>query len=289
MKNSLLLILLILLLNSCGNYVTVKVMRPSEISTAQYKKAAIGNVFANNSRYNDVQNFRSILTTELQKKKRFQILDTKLGVPSSNETLIINVNILNSEYKEEITIGEEYKDKKGTTHRDQRRIGKHTLSVNYTLNTSMGAYIGEKSTQKEEETSTTETDKAPPSINSDQLVLDNIRYSVMEFLKSIIPYEEPVSVELMDDKSIPDLKKGIEAAENGFWDIAITHFTRATQASKNPFVHYAHYNLGVAYLYSYDFANARIHLRKALEIKGNESAYKRMYQELDRMERDEIV
>lgn len=277
-----------LLLTSCGNYVSVKVMRPAEISTAQYKKAAIGNVFANNSRSNDVQNFRSILTSELQKKNRFQILDTKLGVPSNSDILIINVNILNSQYNEEVTIGDEYKDKNGKPHRDHRRSGTHTLSVRYTLNNSMGVYVGEKSTQHEEEKTTSETDKAPPNINVDELMFDNMRFSVLEFIKAIIPYEEPVSVELKDDESMPYLKKGIEAAENGFWDLAISHFSKEAKASSNPLIHYAYYDLGIAYLYSYDFVNARINLRKALEMKGNEGAYKRAYAELDRMERDEI-
>lgn len=288
MKKLLPFLFLLLLMTGCGNFVSVKVMRPAEISTAQYKKAAIGNVFANNSRYNDIQNFRSILTAELQKKNYFQIHDTRMGIPSGNDILIINANILNSVYNEEVTIGDEYKDKKGVAHRDHRRLGRHTLSLQYTLNSSMGVLIGEKSTQDVEETATSETDKTPPQINSDELIMQNFRNSIQTFLRAIIPYEERVSVEFMDDKSMPELKKGIEAAENGFWDLAITHFSKETAQTKNPLVHYAYYNEGVAYMYSYDFAKARISLRKALEMKGSESVYKRAYQELDRMERDEI-
>lgn len=281
-------LVLLLVLNSCGNYVSVKVMRPAEISTAQYKKVAIGNVFANNSRYGEVDKLRTLLTSELQKKNYFQIIDTRMGIPAGNDLIVINSNILTSTYNEDVTVGDEYKDKNGKPHRDHQRNGKHTLSVQYRLTTVNGVIAGEKSTQSEDEKSTTETDKAPPSINVDELVLENVLNSVNEFLRSIIPYEERISIELKDDESMPNLKKGIEAAENGFWDLAVSHFSKEAKASSNPLVHYAYYNLGVVYLYSYDFEKARINLRKALEMKGNEGAYKRMYAELDRMERDEI-
>ena len=281
-------IFLLVLITGCGNFVSVKVMRPAEISTAQYKKTAIGNIFANNSRSNDIQTFRTTLLAALQKKNYFEIIDTRMGMPSGNDVLIINANITNSDYNEEVTRGEPYKDKEGKSHVDQRREGTHVLNTSYQLNTINGVVVGIKSTVNESSTSTTATDKVPDGINREQLVLESITASVNEFLRAIIPYEERVSVEFMDDKSMPELKKGIEAAENGFWDLAITHFSKATAQTKNPLVHYAYYNEGVAYMYSYDFPKARISLRKALELKGSESVYKRAYQELDRMERDEI-
>ncbi len=280
--------LAVVLLTGCGNFVSVKVLRPAEISTAQYKKAAIGNVFASNTKSSDVANFRSTLITELQKKKYFEILDTRMGMPSGTDVLIINANILNSDYTEEITKGDPYEDKEGKTHIDQKRTGNHTLSINYQLNSINGVIIGTKNTEDLTSISNSATDIVPAVINRDGLILQNLQKSIANFLRAIIPYEERVSVELKSDESMPELTKGIEAAENGLWDISIKNFMKASSQTSNPLVHYAYYNLGVAYMYTYDFQNARTALRKALEMKGSESAYKKAYQELDRMEQDEI-
>jgi tetratricopeptide (TPR) repeat protein len=292
MLHSFIVIILSFLLLSCGNYISVKVIRPAEIPTTQYKKVVIGTVVNNDKEYyldkKYIQNFHSILSEELQKKNYFQVIHSKNDIPSSDDIIIISAYLQKSEYDEESIVGEVVSENNGYPHRDNRRLGKHLLNVHYKVNSINGELIGKKIIKSEDETTISDFEFIHPTINAEVVILRNFQRSIQTFLRAIIPYEERVSVEFMDDKSMPELKKGIEAAENGFWDLAISNFSKATTQSNNPLVHYAHYNLGIAYMYSYDFPNARISLRKALELNGSESVYKRAFQVLDRMERVEI-
>ena len=83
------------------------------------------------------------------------------------------------------------------------------------------------------------------------------------------------------DGKMPELERGFKKAETDDWTAAIDLFQQATEAySNSDVVHKAYYNLGVSYLYTDQFGQARTALEEAYARKA-EKRYKKAVEQLD--------
>lgn len=84
-----------------------------------------------------------------------------------------------------------------------------------------------------------------------------------------MPYTERVHVSFETEKEMPELERGFRMIKLGNWDAALDIFQRATEIYPNsPLVHKAYYNLGLSYMYTDQFDQARTALEEAYARKS---------------------
>lgn len=77
------------------------------------------------------------------------------------------------------------------------------------------------------------------------------------------------SLSFETDKEIPELERGFRMVKLGNWDAALDIFQRVTETYPNsPLIHKAYYNLGLGYMYTDQFDQARTALEQAYARKS---------------------
>ena len=101
-------------------------------------------------------------------------------------------------------------------------------------------------------------------------------------VRMIVPYTERVYVSFETDKEMPELERGFRMVDAGNWDAALNIFQNATEIySNSPEVHKAYYNLGLSYMYTDQFDQARTALQEAYARKSS-GKYRNAILELNR-------
>lgn len=269
---------------SCAPTLRVPVTRPAEINLKGIDKIAIGEIMGTGS-----ADLQEELTMALFESQRFEVLDrqhlekifeelklTFTGVIDENTAVELGKllgssafvfgRVSNHSYSENTTY-DDWKDKKGNSHRSYERKGIANVSVSLQVtDLTTGKIVAIKKIDESSSDEKRETDKTPEGIDSNGL-LRNARGKVIGiFMKSIAPYTVYESVKLLTDKKLPDLQAGINMAKIGDWDKAVEIFQKAT--NDFPEMSITHYNLGVAYEYTWNFDKAEIELKKAYELEA---------------------
>jgi tetratricopeptide (TPR) repeat protein len=125
--------------------------------------------------------------------------------------------------------------------------------------------------------STQRIDSEAPGIDGNSM-LESCKNEVIEtFMRAIAPWKEYVRVEFLIDGDLPTLEVGVQYAERGEWAEAIHKFKDAIDmVDERPgmaadSIAKAHWNLGLAYEYTYQFDKAMTEVKKAFDMTGDES------------------
>ena len=199
---------------------------------------------------------------------------------------LIQGSVSNYSYDEDVSREDsEHKDKetgKVTTTRTYSRSGTASVSVNLrVVDLRTSKILANKNFTASRATTKSSKNSSPPFINRDPLFAACREQIIRSFVRMIAPYTERVQVYFATAKEIPELEQGFNMAKLGNWDAAIDIFQEVTRAySSSPVVHKAYYNLGLGYMYSDRFDEARAALEEAYASKPDRK-YKMAIDELD--------
>ncbi len=301
------LLTVLVLLSSCGStYINVPVTRPAEINTGKFKRAAVLGFKNTSALTNEGDQLEFMLSERLIETQRFEVLD-KIGLnrlmkggntnsaTPQNDVMLISGVINDYEYTEQMLEGKPYQNKEGKTFVDYQRVGTVRFGVSFQVSQASDAkIIGSKSLRRQVESRQQATNAKPATIIVRNMVEQARVEIIADFLKRIVPYRETVKVEFYSDKKMPELASGIDAAESGNWEIAVMTFEGATQKyatmnrekSDREKLAIAWYDLGLAYQYTYRFADAERAFNQAIAL-DNDSHYKTALQNCRAMEAEQ--
>ncbi len=303
------LILIIgLTLTGCGGtYIKVLVPKPSEANMGKFKRIAIGNFTGERA---------NLLTFDLKQdlleNGRFEVLDFNnlnailrehnlslnavtegTSVREATEVLgataLISGDIITDDYAEDVKKGKKYTDDKGKSHVIMTLVGKGTISVNFQItDLTTGKIIYLKNIKKTREKGESAADRKP-KFDDDEInsLMASVRADVVNsFIDKIIPHQYKVSVEMLEDDELPQMKRGIDYASMGEWGFAADIFKQeAEKPVKAEAKSKAYYNLGVCYQYSLRFDDAVRAYDKALSLYPDE-LYSNSIRKCRQMEED---
>ena len=301
--------LLIFAFGCSSSSIRIPVTRPAEINLKNFNKIALGEIRGRGSR-----ELGDELTLALFESKKFEVLDRqhfdrilaehklslsglmdestalKMGQLVGTAALIFG-NISEYDYSEQVTHSDHTDKKTGKTTRNYRRKG--TAKVTATLQV---VDLNRASADMAADSANTQpatkriADKKPPTIHRKPLYRKCRENSVRRFRRKIAPYQEFVSVSYATDDKMPELQQGYKMAKIGNWDKAIERFQSAVakyRNSKLP-VDKAYYDLGLGFMYTDRFDEARENFETAYQIKAEgkyEQALNKLQQRIEETKR----
>ena len=293
------------LLIGCGTKaVYLTVTRPAEVNLKDFDKIAVGEIKVHGSGV-----FSEELMQALFDSERFEVLDHEsLKMSLSQNDLVMSTlmegdseeeirrifgnialisgNITGYEYDENVTsTASQQKDKetgKVTTTRTYKRTGTARISASLrVMDLRTAKILAKKNFTKSKRAEKTGKNSLPARIDSLALLGSCRAQIISSFMRVIAPYTERVRVSFETAKEMPELERGFNLAKLGNWDAAIGIFEEVTRVySSSPVVHKAYYNLGLSYMYSDRFDEARAALEEAYASKPDRK-YKMAIDELD--------
>ena len=299
---------------SGGKRLSFLVTRPAEINLSEFDKIAIGEIKGSGSGFvsklSDLGKFlqgvesrdtwirrlSSEISQALTASGRFELLDYEslkaVGGRDdiSGNAALISGGILAYDYdEEEIEEDAERKNKKTnkkTASRKYYRKGTARVEVQIRvvdLHTSK-ILASRKFSEREKIKTSGKTARDARIDNADRSRLFAACRAgiVRSFVRMIVPYTERVYVSFETDKEMPELERGFRMVDAGNWDAALNIFQNATEIySNSPEVHKAYYNLGLSYMYTDQFDQARTALQEAYARKSS-GKYRNAILELNR-------
>lgn len=276
-------VLSLLILTSCAPSVKVAVTRPAEINLIGIKRVAMGDIEGNTG-----VPLSDILTQKLFESGRYEVMDrqhmnvlmrehnlklsgvvdeqtsVKIGGLLGIQALILGSS--NGQYNQRTEIGNAYKcSKPGGVCRDYKKIAQGRINTTVkVVDLKTGKIIAIRNFADEDSDSKWEANEWPPDLDRGIIMGNILNMTANKFMRMIAPYTDYVNVEFEDSK-IPEVKAGIVTAQSGQWDSACVQFKNAV--SSNPTDAAAWYNLGLAYMYSYQFDDAIQAFNKANVLK----------------------
>ncbi|KAA3618100.1 MAG: hypothetical protein DWQ05_08640 [Calditrichaeota bacterium] len=296
-------VLFLFILIACSSSrLSIPVTRPAEINLKGFDKIAIGEIDGRGSRQ-----LTDELTLALFKSKRFEVLDrqhldailkehslslsglvdestaVEVGKLIGTAALIFG-NITEYDYSEELTHRDETNKKTKKTIRKWQRKG--TSKVTATLQVvdlATGKIIAISKLEKAQSATKYSDVKRPAKVDKNALFSQCRENIVRKFMREIAPYTERVSVAFETDDKMPELQQGYNMAKIGNWDEAIISFQTAVKKYKNGQlkVDKAYYNLGLGYMYTDRFTEARQNFELAYKRKA-EGKYEQAIKKLNR-------
>lgn len=168
------------------------------------------------------------------------------------------------------------------------RTGKAEVAVAFdTIDIATGENLKPKRLQCTRTRATEATDGTPPSIDGDALLEDCANEIVTKYLRAIAPWQDYVNAPFKKDGDAPALEIGISFAARGEWSDAIAKFQEAIDFLRSKpdvdaeTVAKAHWNLGLAYEYTFQFDKASEEVKRAFEMTQDAA----MLRELDNIKR----
>ncbi len=293
---------------------SILVTRPAEINLRDFDKIAIGEIQGSGSGFVSklsdwgkflqgveskdtwIRRFSAEMAQALTHSRRFELLDyesLKIGHGRNDvegNVALISGGILAYDYDEEETSeNAKQKDKKTTKKTSNRKYDrKGTARVEVQLrivDLQTSRILASRKFSERETVRTSGKTQSEASIdNADRRRLfAACRADIVQSLvRTIVPYTERVYVSFETDKEIPELERGFRLVDAGNWDAALNIFQESTETySKSPEVHKAYYNLGLSYMYTDRFDQARTALQEAYARKSS-GKYRNALLELDR-------
>ena len=303
------------LISGCGGRsISFLVTRPAEINLNEYDKIAIGEIKGSGSGFVSklsdlgkylqgvesrdtwVRKFSAEMVESLSRSERFELLDYEsLKVARGREddkgnVVLISGGILAYDYDEE-EIDEDVertnkKTNKKTASRKYKRKGIARVEVQLRIvDLHTASILASRNFSRRETMRTSGKTPAKASIdNADRrrLFAECRADIVRSVVRMIVPYTERVYVSFETRKEMPELERGFRMVQAGNWDSAIDVFEEATDTySNSPEVHKAFYNLGLGYMYTDRFDQARTALQEAYAGKSS-GKYRNAILELNR-------
>ena len=303
------------LVSGCGGRsISFLVTRPAEINLSEYDKIAIGEIKGSGSGFVSklgdlgkflqgveskdtwILRFSAEMAQALAASGRFELLDYEsLKIAQGRNTDIGNVvlisgGILAYDYDEE-EIAEDAeptnkKTNKKTASRKYNRKGIARVEVQLRIVDLRTASIlasrnfsGRKTMRK---SGKTQSEASIDNADRRRLLAACRADIVRSVVRMIVPYTERVYVSFETRKEMPELERGFRMVQAGNWDSAIDVFEEATDTySNSPEVHKAFYNLGLSYMYTDRFDQARTALQEAYAGKSS-GKYRNAILELNR-------
>ena len=293
---------------------SILVTRPAEINLRDFDKIAIGEIQGSGSGFVSklddlgkflqgvesrdtwVRRLSSEILQALAASERFELLDYeslkigRRGKVDIGNAALISGGILAYDYdEEEIDEDAERKNKKTnkkTASRKYYRKGIARVEVQLRivdLRTS-GILASRNFSGRETMRKSGKTQSEASIDNADRRrLLAACRANIVRsVVRMIVPYTERVYVSFETRKEMPELERGFRMVQAGNWDSAIDIFEEATDTySNSPEVHKAFYNLGLSYMYSDRFDQARTALQEAYARKSS-GKYRNAILELNR-------
>ena len=182
-------------------------------------------------------------------------------------------NISVYDYDEELThIDRKNEDKKTgkvTTTRTYSRTGTATVQASLrVVDLRTSKILANRTFRESERRRVWKNNSRPPAIDSAPLFKDCRARIIRSFMRMIVPYSEHVYVSFETDKEIPELDHGFRMVKAGDWEGATDVFQNLVETySTSPLIHKAYYNLGLSYMYTDRFDEARTALKQAYSAK----------------------
>lgn len=279
----------VLFINACAPTIQVPVMKPAEINFKGKQRMAIGEFEGNIGRMTS-----DVLTSKIFSNGYFQVVErqnigtvmgeqqlTRMGAVDERSAIRLGkltgaaVLVYGTSYADfDIDIDKnEYKEKK-VRHITYKKKATAKVTSNFkVIDMTTGKLMAVKMITKEATDETSETDHFPPDPDDDALISKALDLVVDEFIKTVAPYKELVTVEFAsNDDNIQEIEAGINSCKIGRWNDAIDQFRMATKKYPNNFS--AWFNLGIAYEYSYMFQEAEDAIAQANRIKPDDKCIK---------------
>ena len=299
---------------SGGKRISFLVTRPAEINLRNFDKIAIGEIKGSGSGFVSklsdwgkflqgveskdtwIRRFSAEMAQALSHSGRFELLDyenLKIGKIRDNvigNVVLISGGILAYDYdEEEIEEDAERKNKKTnkkTASRKYYRKGTARVEVQLQIVDLRTSRIlaSRKFSGREKIKTSGKTARDARIDNADRRRLFAACRAgiVRSLVRMIVPYTERVYVSFETDKEMPELERGFRMVDAGNWDAALNIFQNATEIySNSPEVHKAYYNLGLSYMYTDQFDQARTALQEAYARKSS-GKYRNAILELNR-------
>ncbi len=153
------------------------------------------------------------------------------------------------------------------------RNGTASVAINFdVIDVETGENLKPKRVTCEKSKQTMAIDNPPAQIDGQGMLDTCNRSTVAEFMKAIAPWQDYVSAPFLKDGDVPQLEQGISYAQRGEWDDAIEKFEAALEfVSSLPDVDAAvvakvHWDLGLAYEYTFQFDKAIAEVKKAYDM-----------------------
>ena len=303
------------LFTACGGRsISFLVTRPAEVNLSEYDKITIGDIKGSGSGFVSklgdlgkflqgvesrdtwVRKLSAEMARALAHSRRFELLDyenLKSGGGRDDDTgsvVLISGGILAYDYDEEDTGKDDEKKGKKTN----KKTGSRQYAFKGTAHVEVQLRIVDLSTSRILATRNFAERKIirKSGESSDKARVDNAdrrrlfaacRAGIVRSLeRMIVPYTERVYVSFETDKEIPELERGFRMVQAGNWEAALDVFQMATDIhSDSPRVHKAYYNLGMSFMYTDQFDQARAALGEALARKSS-GKYRNAILELNR-------
>ena len=284
---------------SCGGTgLFVTVTQPAEVNLKDFDKIAVGEIKGSGSgvlsalsdlvqvigggetKVSGSHKFSAELTQVLFESERFEVLDhesLKMGFSQNNligNIALISGTISEYNYSEDLTHKDaEEKDKKTgevKTTRTYYREGIAKVSISLRIvDLRTSKILVSRKFDKSASAKESRKNSKPPRIDRSRLFEVCRTQIIRSFMRMIVPYTERVYVSFETDKEMPELERGFRMVKLGNWDAALDIFQRVTETYPNsPLVHKAYYNLGLGYMYTDQFDQARTALEKAYARKS---------------------
>ncbi len=293
---------------------SILVTRPAEINLRDFDKIAIGEIKGSGSGFVSklsdwgkflqgveskdtwLRRFSAEMSQALSQSGRFELLDyesLKIGHGRNDvegNVALISGGILAYDYDEEETRENvKQKDKKTTKKTSNRKYDRRgTARVEVQLrivDLQTSRILASRKFSERETVRTSGKTQSEASIdNADRrrLFAACTADIVQSLVRMIVPYTERVYVSFETAKEMPELERGFRMVDAGNWDAALNIFQESTQTYSNSTeVHKAYFNLGLSYMYTDRFDQARTALQEANARKFS-GKYRNAILELDR-------
>ena len=259
-----------LFMGCAGPGLHVTVLRPAEINLKDFDKIAVVEIEGNGGK-----RFFAELTQALREKsERLEVLNRKslkmaIGENNPSGGIALISGKIYEDYDEDLTHRDvEKKDKKTgkvKTTRWYSRKGTARVKVSLRIvDFYTSRVLASRKYDESKSTSTSESDRRPSSIDDTGLLETCRKRIIRSFLQVVLPYFQRVRVSFEIDEDMPELARGLKMAKSGNWDASFDIFERITKTYPNsPVVYKAYYNLGLAYMYTDKFDQARTALEEA--------------------------
>ncbi len=299
-----------LILAGCATQsVNMAILRPAEVNLHAYTAVAMGDVWGPPHQWFRAQDIRDAFTARLLASEYFEtVLDRQylqailqehylawsgfvdeatapqLGEFIGAAALVVG-RVTRDEYKEEISTETVIKkDKNDQEYEVQKhtRTGAHYLGVNIQImDVQTSAVIANKRLNTSFSDSKSAEDRKPPSIDQSYLYGVCVDDLSRQFIRTVAPYYENVSVTYeLDKKHLPELKTAHQMVVVGEFDRALEILSAASLKPDIPAKSRARafYDLGLIQMYSGDYDNALANFLRALELSPENGRYTRAIQ-----------
>lgn len=280
-----------LFLTACAPTVQVPVMKPAEINFKGKQRMMIGNFGGSiGSMTSDMLASRILANGYFQVVERRNIgfvpdeydlsglgaveKKTALKLGKATGAAVLVYGSSSAKFSVDLSRNK-WKDDRGY-HTTYKKHGIANVSTTFrVVDMTTGRTMAVKMISKEKGAETSETDHYPPDPDDGLLVREALEEAIDDFIKTVAPYKEMVTVEFAsNDSDIPEIEAGINSCKIGKWQEAVGHFKLATK--KYPGNFSAWFNLCLAYEYSFMFMEAEDAIARANSIKPDERCVKEM-------------